>query len=304
MKSGSAIIPFGGLVRLTTVCGEAVKNGISRFTGDFPRPSVRLSGKRPVFLRWSVLFFCFLFFSGCAGFTERAPSKKERSDLFEAGQLISILKEKNSNLKTYKGKGKVTFWKKNKKDLIAGAAWVGSDPDRLRFALRSVTGQPLISFSNDGKWLYLLSHTQDQFYKKRSTDSNLKRFTTIPIKSVDMVSILAGRVPVYKHKYATVIKNSSDDGYVLVLKKRWGNILEKIYLDENKENVRKVELFGQNGVLAYRAEFSEMRDVEGYQIPFRLFFSNGAGLAFQLDIDRYWADVSVSPSVFEMAPPE
>ena len=150
----------------------------------------------------------------------------------------------------------------------------------------------------------LENKVKDKFYKKRSTDSNLKRFTTIAIKSIDMVSILAGRIPIYKHKDATVIKNGLGDGYVLVLKKRWGNILEKIYLDENKENVQEVELFGQNGVLAYRAKFSEMRDVEGYQIPFRLYFSNGDGLAFQLDIDRYWADVSVSPSVFEMASPE
>lgn len=304
MKFGSAIIPFGNLGRrLDTVFGEAVKSGISRFSSNFPQPSVQLSGKRPVLLRRSVLC-CFFFVSACAGLTERAPPRKERADLFEARQLISILKEKNNNLKTYKGKGKVTFWNKNKKNLIAGAAWVGSDPDKLRFALRSVTGQPLISFSNDGKWLYLLSHTQDQFYKKRSTDSNLKRFTTVPVKSVDMVSILAGRVPIYKHKDATVIKNSSGDGYVLVLKKGWGNILEKIYLDENKKNVRKVEMFGQNGALAYRAELSEMRDVKGYQIPFRLFFSNGDDLAFQLDIDRFWADVSVSPSIFEMAPPK
>jgi outer membrane lipoprotein-sorting protein len=303
MKSGSAIIPSGNLGRLTIVFGEAVKSGIFWFAGDISRPLVRRSGKKPKFLRWSVLISFFLF-SACAGLTGRAPSEKERADLFEASQLISVLKEKNTNLKTYKGKGKVTFWKKNKKDLIAGAAWVGSNPNKLRFALRSITGQPLISFSNDGKWLYLLSHTRDQFYKKRSTDFNLKKFTTISIKSIDMVSILAGRIPIYKHKGATVIKDSFGDGYVLVLTKAWGKILEKIYLDENKINVRKVELFSQNGVLAYRVELSEMRNVEGYQIPFRLFFSNGDDVAFQLDINRYWADVSVSPSVFKMAPPD
>jgi len=303
MKSSPGIIPFRNLKRLAIVFGEAVKSGIFRFSDGFFRPLVRQSGNSLESLRWSVLFF-FLFFSACAGLTGRVPSEKERADLFEARQLISVLQEKNTDLKTYKGKGKVTFWKKNKKDLIAGAAWVGSEPNRLRFALRSITGQPLISFSNDGKWLYLLSHTRDQFYKKRSTDSNLKRFTTISIKSIDMVSILAGRIPIYKHKDATIIKNSSGDGYVLVLKKGWGKILEKIYLDENKKNVRKVELFGQNGVLAYRVELSEMRDVEEYQIPFRLFFSNEDDLAFQLDINRYWADVSVLPSVFEMAPPE
>ena len=303
MKSGPAIIPFGSLRRLVIVTGEAVKSGIFRFLGDFFRPLIQRSGNSLESLKWSVLFFLF-FFSACAGLAGRVPSEKERADLFEARQLILALQEKNTDLKTYKGKGRVTFWKKNKKDLITGAAWVGSDPNRLRFALRSITGQPLISFSNDGKWLYFLSHTRNQFYKKRSTDSNLKRFTTISIKSIDMVSILAGRIPIYKHKDATVIKNSLDDGYVLVLKKGWGKILEKIYLDENKKNVRKVELFGQNGVLAYRVELSEMRDVDGYQIPFRLFFSNEDDLAFQLDINRYWADVSVSPSVFKMAPPE
>jgi hypothetical protein len=303
MKSGFTIVSFGSLGRLTIVFGEAVKSGIFRVAGNFPRRAIRRSEKKSVFLRRSILIY-FFFFSACAGFNERMPSKKERADLFEARQLISILKEKNSNLKTYKGKGRVTFWNKNKKDLIAGAAWVGSDPDRLRFALRSITGQPLISFSNDGKWLYLLSHTRDQFYKKRSTDSNLKRLTSIPIKSIDMVSILAGRVPIYKHKNSTIIKDSFGDGYVLVLKNGWGNILEKIYLDENKENVRKVEFFTQNGVLSYLAELSEKRDVQGYQIPFRLFFANGDGLAFQLDIDRYWAGVSISPSVFEMAPPK
>ena len=101
-----------------------------------------------------------------------------------------------------------------------------------------------------------------------------------------------------------IMKNSSDDGYILVLKKRRGNVLEKIYLDEDKDDVSKIEVFNGNGTLAYRAEFYGRRNINGYRIPDLLVFSNGSGSMFQLNVDRYWADVSISPSVFGLTPPE
>ena len=63
-------------------------------------------------------------------------------------------------------------------------------------------------------------------------------------------------------------------------------------------------MFRPNGVLVYRVELFRIRDIEGYRIPFHLIFSNDDGLAFQLNVDRYWADVSVLPTVFELVKPE
>ncbi len=90
--------------------------------------------------------------------------------------------------------------------------------------------------------------------------------------------------------------------YVLVLKKDWENVIEKIYLDETRTNVRKLEMFDLNGLLLYRAEFIRMQNINGLLVPSRLFFSGANGDSFQLDINRYWADVSILPSTFVLTP--
>ncbi len=92
-------------------------------------------------------------------------------------------------------------------------------------------------------------------------------------------------------------------GYVLTLKKRWYGIVEKIFLAEDKTQVRQIEFFNRSGSLIYRARFDEMQAVDNYQVPARLSISNGEGMVFQLEIQKYWADVPVSPSMFVLEPP-
>ena len=245
--------------------------------------------------------------SACSDFTGRISKipfdSKMSDDLFEAHNLLSMLENKNYKLKTFKGTGKITFWKKNKKGLIAGAAWVGSEPDSFRIVIRNASGQPIASFANDGKWLYLVSHAKQSFYKKKSANSTLKKFISISVKPYDIVSILSGRIPINKHNSATIIKNELENGYVLVLKKRRGNVIEKIYLDESKKDVYKIEVFDTSGSLLYRTVFDGMQNINGYRVPLRLIFSNSDGNSFQLDIHRYWSDISVSPSMFVLTPP-
>ena len=246
------------------------------------------------------------FFSACSGLAGRVSERPFDSeipdDLLEARNLLSMLENKNCKLKTFKGIGKITFWKNDKKGIITNAAWVGSKPDMLRIAMRNVSGQPIVTFASDGRWLYFVSHAKQRYYKKRSTKSNLKKFISIPIKAGDILSLLAGRIPVYKHEFEARRKEDAKDGYLLVLKKRWGNIIEKIYIDGNKNNVRKVEVFDDTGSLLYSAVFERMQTINGYDVPLRLVFSGGNGNRFQLDIQRYWADISVSPSVFVLNP--
>jgi len=286
--------------------------------------------KNKIFARnvLAILLIAIFFFPACSSITPVVP--KELSDLkaSEVRELISYLKNQNLYLKTFKGVGRITFFENNKKDLTTMIAWIGSVPDRLRIVLRSVSGQPVVSFATDGQWLYLFNHTRGKYYKQRSGDSTMKRFFSIPIKSDDIVNILAGRVSVDNYDSAVVIKNDPpgrmpggtssrrsalssheeprghEDGYVLILKKGWGNTCEKISFDANKKHVRKVEVFYLTGDLKYRAEFKRMQNIEGYRVPSSLVISTDDGSGFQLDVDKYWAGVSVSPSMFVLAPPE
>ncbi|RZB32014.1 MAG: hypothetical protein SRB1_01633 [Desulfobacteraceae bacterium Eth-SRB1] len=258
-------------------------------------------------MKYAIILFAAAFFlSACSSLTGTVSDKslkaKTSEDLYEARDLLLSLQNRNINLKTFKGIGKITFWKNDKKDIITNAVWVGSEPDMLRIVIRNVSWQPIVTFSSDGRWLYFVSHVQQRYYKKRSTKSNLKKIISIPIKACDILSLLAGRIPVYKHEVESIIKDDPENGYLLILKKRWGNIIEKIYVDGSKNNVRKVEVFDDTGSLLYSVVFDRMQTINGYDVPLRLVFLGGNGNRFQLDIQRYWADISVSPSVFVLNP--
>ena len=286
----------------------------------------------PFTRRLGTLFFIGVFFlSACSTIAPMVPGGPgDLKTLSEAGEIVSYLKNQNLHLKTFKGMGRITFLENGKKDLTTRVAWAGSVPDRLRVVLRSVSGQPVVSVASDGQWIYLVDHTRGKFYKKHSKDSTMKRFFSIPVTPEDIVHLLAGRVSVDKYDSAAVLRNNGspgpmsgspsscrtavsnqeapcepEDGYILVLKKGWGgNTCQKIYLDANRKQVRKVENFYLTGDLKYRAEFKTMQDIDGYRIPSRLVLTADDGSGFQLDVDRYWTGVSVSPSLFVLTPPE
>ncbi len=272
----------------------------------------------------SILFIFTFFFSACTILSPRVSERPKDPMSLEAEKIISTIENQNLELKTFKGVGNIKFRRNKKKDVAGRIAWIASAPDRIRIVLSSISGQPMVSVASDGQWLYLNSHSSGDFYRKPATASSMRRLLTVPVKTEDMVDILAGRVPI--HSYASVVltdnrsyvyntdghrvsttnksEGSSQNGYVLVLKERWGDILEKIYLDGKKQNVQKVEMFNPSGTLAYRVEFDGMRVIEGYRIPSRLRVSNNDGSDFHLDVDRYWVDAVAPPSVFVLTPPE
>jgi len=256
--------------------------------------------------RISLIFFLVAFsflFSSCASFICKPPEKS--ADDVEAVNLLSSLDTKNQNLKTFKGIGRIRLWHKNKDKINERVAWAGTNPSSLLIVVL-VSGHPAIKFSTEGNFLYYLDlTTTPPFFKKiRSTDSCLDRLVSIPIPSRDVVSLLSGRVPIHEYTSAGLIKNKSKKGYILVLKKKWRGVIEKIYLDENKSDIQKVEIFKSDGSLKYRAAFKTMQSIKNYHVPVKLIISNDDGAGFILDIERYMADATVSPSMFALSPPE
>ncbi len=216
--------------------------------------------------------------------------------------MIDGLRQRNEKLATFKGTGKITIYEKKKKGVITRVAWIGAVPERLRILVRNITGQPLINFAFDGKWLYLFLHHQEKYYKKQSKNLNLERFISIPVKIIDMVTVLSGRIPVIGYNTAQLFRYEKN-GYVLILAKNDGTA-RKIYLDKAKKYVRKIELFNGFGSLVYRVIFKKFKNIDGYQIPFYMNFSDDKGSGFKLDIDRYWANVPVLSSMFVLSKPE
>ena len=275
----------------------------------------------------TILFICIFFFSACTSLHHRmSEESKEFRSPSKAKAIISILKSQNHKLKTIKGVGRITFLESKEKEMVTRIAWVLSTPDKIRITLSSVSGHPMISAASDGRWFYFVSHASGDFYKKRPTNFNMERFFSIAIKSEDIVNILFGRIPFVEYDSTDLIKDRSlkgrsgkdsetaevsslnkdikrnNNSCVLLLKNKWGNVREKIYLNDRLD-AHKVEMFDLTGALVYRLELIGMQEIKSYRVPYRLKVSNDDGSGFQLDLDRYWADAAVSSSVFTLTPP-
>ncbi|MEA3438550.1 MAG: hypothetical protein U9R43_18955 [Thermodesulfobacteriota bacterium] len=253
-------------------------------------------------LIFSLVAASFIFFS-CASVTGRTPEIS--ADHAEAVNLLSSLNTKNQNLKAFKGIGRIKLWHKNSPGIDERVAWAGDSPSSLLIVVL-VSGHPVRKFSTDGNFLYYLDLTTkpSSFKKIRSSDACLDRLVSIPIRSRDVVSLLSGRIPIYEYTSAGLIKNKLNKGYILVLKKKWRGVIEKIYLDENKADIQKVEIFKSDGSLKYRAVFKTMQYIKNYHVPLTLVISNDAGTGFMLDIERYMADATFSSSMFVLSPPK
>ncbi len=253
--------------------------------------------------RFFILFNVALFIFACGSIVKKEPFPKGRYSSPEAVNLVSMLKNTNNTLKTFKGVGTIRLWDKNRFQVVR-AAWAGAGHDRFRVELLGISGHPIASLAKNEEWLYFLSHTEKRFYKKRSPDADMKKIILMPVKFDDIIALLTGRAPLYEHSYAIVKKNSVKNGYILLLGKKSGNIIEKIYLDENKRQIEKVEVFDKNNKLVYRAIFESMQKINDYHVPLSLVISNDDGINFQLDMDKYLANVPASPSMFVLSPSE
>lgn len=257
-----------------------------------------------------VYFFLFaaaFFIHACSSMTGSISSLPSGSKkIFQTSEIektISLVQSKNHHLKTFKGIGSIALSNAGGTQHFR-IAWSGSKPGKLR-AVILVAGQPAETFATDGEFLYLSSHSlRHSFIKKRTTDASLKKLLLIPIKTSDIIKLLTGSVPIYAYDDARLESNESENEYVLTLKKRWYGVVEKIFFDKTMETIYKIETFDSWGKLVYSAEMSRMQTINKYQIPFAISITNDKNVSVKLTMDRYWADIQVSPSMFVLVPPE
>jgi hypothetical protein len=258
---------------------------------------------------FSLILALSLTLSACAGISSHlsgeAPEERDAANVAEARRLITLLESQNNALQYFKGIGKLKVRNNGKVQIDERVAWVGSRPQKISIAIL-ISGFPAVKMASDGQWFYYLEVQGDKhFFKKvKASDASLKPLIAIPIYPHEIITLLAGQVPVPEH-HSAYLKTAADTGnVVLILKRRWWGIVEKIYFDDTKTRVYQIEVFNRSGSLAYRVAFHNIKQINQYRIPFQFRISSPEGVDCQLDTVRYWADVPVSPSVFVLQPPE
>ena len=235
---------------------------------------------------------------GCASVVKRLTVQEYDAPVTK--DIVQRITAQNRDLQGFKGIGNLRLQSPGGR-VTARAAWMGRCPDKLRFELINA-GQPMAKLAVDGQWFTLISHAEDRFYKTESANPSLKRLVDVPVRAGDMIALLSGRIPLADFHYADLRKDA--EGRWVLLLKHWGRTVQRLYLDENRERVTAIERYSGHEGFRYRAAIGDVRDVDGYAIPFRLRFSGEAGSGFALSVDRYWADAAIDLSRFVLRPVE
>jgi hypothetical protein len=249
-------------------------------------------------LIWPVVV---LFLAGCSKQIKPMQQTVRPPESPEITEILTKLTHENPDLSTFKGTGKIKFWKKNETQIVR-AAWTGSQPDKLRIVIQGITGYPVASMAADGYRFYLLSYTQNSYYKSDAKDPNLEKLVSVPVTASEIIKLLSGTLPIREYYSSDLIQQGASEGYALSLKNEKGTEIEKIHLDQDKSRIQRVEMFTPKGEPAYKVELTGETEVDGYKVPSRLVFNNEEGLGFQLDMDQFWPNAPVSPDLFMITP--
>jgi hypothetical protein len=221
---------------------------------------------------------------------------------YDAEHLLSAIKNKNSELETFKGIGNLKLINNNT-SMNARAVWMGTHQGNFRVEIFGFPGQSTASYSNNGKYSYVYFPMEGHFYIISDPNPSLEKILTISITSNDLSSFLSGKIPVYEYDADQAKINVSDEGYELSLQKGFFGKRKKLYIDKHNKNVWKIESFNVFGSLKYRTKLTMMQSINGYSIPFEINISNNDGNRLRIYIDKYWTNVPAPLSSFTLTPP-
>jgi len=206
--------------------------------------------------------------TGCSSLKQRAEGPLATASSPEAVALFNQLQSRNSDLRSFKGTGRMRIEGDNGVQ-NARLMWAGYQNEKLRLEVMGSTGRPVFSFADDGKRIYLISHTENRFYSRRSSNTTLEKLISLPITVSACLDLLAGRIPAETQLLPmTVDQGEKEEEQVLVLeglKRASGS--RKIYVDASNGDVRRIEVKGEDDTLVYQVEFVRMQLISGFKVP-------------------------------------
>lgn len=221
----------------------------------------------------------------------------------DAAQLLSRLSLQNDALTTFKGTGTVRLNTGEGSRRTARVAWIGEAPDKLRLAVLNIGGLPATTMAADGNYFFMATQAPRKFYKTRTSDPSLDRLIGIHLKTREIIQILRGRVPMREFHRAEAAVDVRTGDMVLTLSDGRGRMLERIRFSGELPPPKSVEMFDASGTRVYSVQFSDHRELEGFNLPFQIdIASRDDRLA--LRIHRYWPHAATPPSTFVLTESE
>lgn len=211
--------------------------------------------------------------------------------------LLASLMEHKKEITSFRGVGKLTLTVKGERQTTR-IVWIGSQPGNLRVETLGPWGQPNLTFLIKGSTFYLYAHRENRCLKGKATARNLSRLVSVPLRPEDLFVLFSGQVPVLPFRHAKIRRSEQESRWCLALYKRWGGLVERLWITDGGKTVEGVEVFDGRGNLHYTAAFKQVQEVEGLGIPQGIIISNKQGPVLSLQVERFWTDVHIPEGAY------
>ncbi len=244
----------------------------------------------------AVIILAMVLLSGCAWLI-RPPM-----DDAMARRMVTRLQQTNAALSQYKELANFRLEYENK--VHSGSmALAAALPDRMRVALLSVVGQPLHQLVADGKTIRIRPHGQARTYEISQSAKALEPLIHIKMGIDQLQLLLVGR-PKLPDFYAAQFFERNGSTLVIKLKSRFHLTQAVIEIEPATSMIKMFEARAEDGELLYRAFFLKWQQVGKYHVPQQFKVLSATGHQLTINMRRFWPDVVLAPSTFELMHPE
>ena len=243
------------------------------------------------------LLILLLIMPGCAFIGGRYTGLGHDAEMAASAQsILAGLTHDNTTLAAFKGIGRIRFTVDNR-EWSARLAWIAKPGDRLRIEMISFTGQPMAKLVCNGKDAFFYWPDADCYHKQQLGKSPLKSLIGIPVGVDDLIALLGGGVPVYPHDSISIRQNPLSKETVVILKRKWYGVVEKITVAPDPSGITQVEVYDWRHLL-YRVVIASEKIIQGRRMPSVLRITDDSGALLILTVDRCWWNVSVPADAF------
>lgn len=244
---------------------------------------------------WLIVAAQFFFLSGCATLPEPQLKVPVLSGLGRT--LLEEYLSHRTDTRTLQGVAKIRV--QTPERTVSGTqVLLAEEPGRLRAETLSPFGTPLLVMTANDTALAVLVPGDNRFYQGQATPENLGRFTRLPLRLPDLVSILLFRPPLIDYQSLDTFQ-LSDDGWMAVLES--GQRRQELLFDIERHLIG-VNYFhsGELQLHLVYGDFDAVPQVFPHRIELELpQQKTQASLVFkELEVNR-----QILPEVFALVPP-
>lgn len=257
--------------------------------------SIRFRNPTAVTIYICLMAVSLMIFDGCSWIL------KPPEDHLYARRMVEKIRAHNAELKQFKGLAQ-TRMETSQKKLSGRVAMAAVLPNKLRVEWLSIIGQPLISLAGDGRTITIISHRDQSIYRRRQSSTALEPLIQIPIGIEDLQNLIAGR-PLLPDFISAQLVEKRNNADVIALKNRWHSTLARLQIDRSLQQIQRMRAYDTDGGLHYQIDWLQWQTVKGYTVPRKVMISAATGDRLTFTLDRFWPDVDLPPSTFELSLP-